>query len=333
MTTETAAPMPTGRVAVLCGGVGAARFLRGLLEVHDPTAVTGIVNVGDDSIIHGLHVSPDLDTITYTLAGADNPDTGWGLRGETWQAMEQLRAHAAANAIDAAADAAGWFSLGDRDLGTHLYRTSRLAQGAALSQITAEICRTFDLRLRLVPVTGDPVRTRLRAADGRDLSFQEYFVRERHSVEVASVRFDGADRARPDPAAIDALESAAAVIIAPSNPIVSIDPVLAVTGVRDLVRSRRDRTVAISPIVGGAALKGPADRLMRELGLEPSVVGVARHYAPIASTLVIDPADEALADRVEAEGIRAVVTPTVMSAPGVASALATTCVGLAEGRA
>lgn len=323
-------PAPAAEaVAVLCGGVGAARFLRGLIEVRDPATVTGIVNVGDDSIIHGLHVSPDLDTITYTLAGADNPDTGWGLRGETWQAMEQLRAHAAANDIDAEVEAAGWFSLGDRDLGTHLYRTSRLAEGATLAQVTGEICRTFGLGLSLVPVTDDPVRTRLRTADGRDLSFQEYFVRERHSVEVASVRFDGAASARPGPAAVKALSSAHAVVIAPSNPIVSIDPVLAVPGIDEAVRARRDRTVAISPIVGGAALKGPADRLMDELGLEPSVVGVARRYAPIASTLIIDPADESLAARVEAEGIRAVVAPTVMSVPGVAAALATICIDTA----
>ncbi len=319
------------QVAVLCGGVGAARFLRGLLEVHDPSLVTGVVNVGDDSVIHGLHVSPDLDTITYTLAGAVNPETGWGLVGETWQAMEQVRSYARANGVDAEDEAAGWFSLGDRDLGTHLYRTSRLRAGATLAEVTREITSAWDLPLALVPVTDDAVRTRVVTDDGRDLSFQEYFVREQHGVVVTEVRYEGVDTAQPAAAAMAALTGADSIVIAPSNPIVSIEPVLAVAGVREAVVARRDRTVAVSPIVGGAALKGPADRLMRELDLEPTVVGVARWYAEVAATLVIDEEDAELADAVEAEGVRCVVAPTIMSVPGVGAALARTCLEASTG--
>jgi LPPG:FO 2-phospho-L-lactate transferase len=321
------------RVAVVCGGVGAARFLRGLTAVVDPADVTGIVNVGDDSVVHGLHVSPDLDTITYTLAGAVDPGTGWGLRGETWNAMEQVRRYATANGRSGDGrighEAAGWFSLGDRDLGTHLYRTSRLRDGAGLTEVTAEITRAWGLRLCLAPVSDDPVRTRLTTADGRELSFQEYFVRERHDVEVTAVRYDGIDRARRSLLVVVTLLNADAIVIAPSNPVVSVEPVLAVPGVREAIAERRDRTVAVSPIVGGAALKGPADRLMRELGHEPTVVGVARWYADVASTLVVDQADAHLADAVEAEGMRCVVTSTVMSDPAVAAALARTCLDAA----
>jgi len=322
-------------VAVLCGGVGAARFLRGLLAVVDPGDVTGVVNVGDDAEIHGLHVSPDLDTITYTLADAVNPATGWGLAGETWQAMEQVRRYAGANDIGAddatGNDAAGWFALGDLDLGTHLYRTSRLRAGATLTQVTAEITRTWGLGLALLPVTDDPVRTCVSTADGRELSFQEYFVREHHDVTATAVRFEGAERARPTDEAARALGGADVICIAPSNPVVSIDPLLAVPGVRDMVEAARDRVVAVSPIVGGAALKGPADRLLRELGHESTVVGIARWYAPLAATLVIDTVDAHLADAVESEGVRCVVTPTVMGDPGTSAALATTCLDAVAG--
>jgi LPPG:FO 2-phospho-L-lactate transferase len=322
-------------VAVLCGGVGAAKFLRGLLAVHDPAAVTGIVNVGDDSVIHGLHVSPDLDTITYTLACAVNPETGWGLTGETWQAMEQLHRYADANGRTAGDrigdEAAGWFSLGDRDLGTHLYRTSRLRDGALLSSVTSEITRAWGLELCLTPVTDDPVRTRVMTADGRDLSFQEYFVREHHDVTVTDVRYEGIETARESLLVVVTLINADVIVIAPSNPVVSIEPVLGVPGVREAVAERRDRTVAVSPIVGGAALKGPADRLLRDLGHEASVVGIARWYADVAGTLVIDEADADLADAVEAEGLRCIVTSTVMSDDVVSGALATTCLRAVTG--
>lgn len=318
------------QVAVICGGVGAARFLRGLLGVHDPTRVTGIVNVGDDAVIHGLHVSPDLDTITYTLADAVNQGTGWGLTGETFQAMDQLRRYAEANgrtAGDRVGDeAAGWFALGDRDLGTHLYRTSRLRAGATLSDVTSEITRAWGLDVVLTPVTDDPVRTRVTTADGRDLAFQEYFVREHHDVGVTAVRYDGIADARASLLSTVTIRGADVIVIAPSNPVVSIEPVLAIPGVRDEIARRRTSTVAVSPIVGGVALKGPADRLLRELGHEPTVVGVARWYADVAATLVVDEVDAHLADHVEAEGLRCIVMPTVMSDDDVAGRLASACV-------
>jgi LPPG:FO 2-phospho-L-lactate transferase len=318
-------------VVVLAGGVGAARFLRGLLSVLDPAEVTAVVNVGDDDELHGLHISPDLDTITYTLAGAVDDDRGWGLRDETWRAMDQLRRHVAANtgaATGTGAAVADWFALGDRDLGTHLYRTSRLRSGARLTEVTAEIARTWGLGLRLLPVSDDPLRTVLTAG-GQDLRFQEYFVRERHGIPVSGVRVEGADRARPTPEVVTALGRADALLIAPSNPVLSIEPVLSVPGVRSAVAAARSRTVAVSPIVGGAALKGPADRLLRELGHPASVAGVARWYAPLAGTLVVDRVDAGEAGAVEAEGMRCVVTDTVMSGPEVAAGLARTCLAAA----
>ena len=320
-------------VAVISGGVGAARFLRGLLEVVEPAAVTAIVNVGDDTVVHGLHVSPDLDTITYTLADAIDPDRGWGRRNESWRAIEQVRRYATAAGITGDAtsgnDAAGWFSLGDQDLGTHLYRTSRMRAGATLTQVTAEITRAWDLGLTVLPVSDDPVRTVLTTADGADLTFQEYFVRERHGVAVQSVRFDGAERASASPAVLDAIDAADAVVIAPSNPVVSIDPVLAVPEVRSAVIRRRDHVVAVSPIVGGAALKGPADRLLRELGHDASAAGIASWYASLAGTLVIDTIDAHHAEAVESAGMRCVVTDTVMSTPGVGASLAHACLDAA----
>ena len=324
-----------GPITVLSGGVGAARFLRGVLGSYDATDVTAIVNVGDDAAMHGLSVSPDLDTITYTLAGAVNAETGWGLEGETWQAMSQLRRYAEANLIDpdaaAGNDAAGWFSLGDLDLGTHLYRTSRLRAGATLTEVTDEIARTWGLELAMLPVTDDRLQTIVTTVDGRELSFQEYFVREHHEVAVADIRFDGAETARPGPHVLESIDSARVVCIAPSNPVVSIDPVLAVPGVREAVATARDRTVVVSPIVGGAALKGPADRLLRELGHEASVVGIARWYAPLAETLVIDTVDVDLAGAVEAEGMACVVTDTIMSDPAISAQLARTCIDAAIG--
>jgi LPPG:FO 2-phospho-L-lactate transferase len=243
--------------------------------------------------------------------------------------MTEVRRHAEANGITATDsvgnDAAAWFALGDRDLGTHLYRTSRRRAGATQSQVTAEITRTWGLGLTILPVTDDDLRTRVTTADGRDLAFQEYFVREQHSVAVTDVRFDGAGTATPAPGVLDAVAHADVVCIAPSNPVVSIGPLLAVPGIREAVEANRDRTVGVSPIVGGEALKGPAARLLRELGHEASVVGIARWYAPLAGTLVIDHADAHLADAVEAEGVRCVVTDTIMSDPATAAALSLTC--------
>lgn len=300
------------RITVVAGGVGAARFLSGLLQVVEASEVTAIVNTGDDVVLHGLHISPDLDTVTYTLAGATDVERGWGLAGETWQAMDGLRRY---GGID-------WFNLGDRDLATHMYRTHRLAEGAGLAQVTGEIIRAWDLGLTVLPVTEDELRTMVTVVDEGEIGFQEYFVRRRHDVAVTGVRFAGADDAAPSPGVLSALADADVTVIAPSNPLVSIGPVLAVPGVSDAIIAGRAHTVAVSPIVGGAALKGPADRMLRELGHESSVVGVARLYAPLASTLVIDEVDADAVDDVEAEGVRCVVAPTIMSQPGVASTLA-----------
>ncbi len=302
-------------ITALAGGVGAARLLAGLVAVVDPAAVTAVVNTGDDTAIHGLAVSPDLDTVTYTLAGVVNPETGWGRRDETWSAMEELRALSGRLA---------WFNLGDRDLGTHLYRTARLAEGAPLSVVTGEVAARWNIAVRLLPMSDDPVATRVTVAGGEEIGFQDYFVARRHSVAVSSVRFAGAGSAAPAPGVLEAIAQADTVVICPSNPVVSIGPVLAVPGIADAVAARRQRAVAVSPIVAGRALKGPADRLLAELGHEPSVVGVARLWAPVAATLVVDTADADRAAEVEAAGMRCVVAPSVMTGPAEAAGLATT---------
>ena len=298
-------------IAVLCGGVGAARFLRGLLQVEHPAGITAIVNVGDDAVMHGLHVSPDIDTVVYTLAGAIDPERGWGLVDETWNAMAQFERYGNPT----------WFNLGDRDLATHIVRTERMRNGATLSDVTAHLATSWGLECRIVPVTDDPVRTFVTTEHG-EIGFQEYFVGHQHGVPIRAVRFDGVDDATPAPGVLESIASADRVVIAPSNPIVSVDPVLPVPGVRDAVVARRDQTVAVSPIVGGAAITGPAARMLVELGHEPSAVGIARLYAPVAGTLVIDQADVDLADAVRAEGIRCIVTDTIMSDPTRAAALA-----------
>ena len=294
-------------------------MLSGLVRVIPASDITAIVNVGDDTELHGLSICPDLDTVTYTLAGMDNRETGWGVAGESWTVMEEL----------ARLGGEDWFRLGDRDLATHLFRTGRLRAGEPLSAVTAELARRRGIQVRLVPVTDDALRTRVALAEaselgppGTEVSFQDYFVRLHHDVPVRGVRFAGASAARPAPGVKDALGEAETIVVCPSNPVVSIGPVLAVPGVREALVERRDRVVGVSPIVAGAALKGPADRLMAELGTEPSVVGVARLYAPWVGTLVVDVADASHAAAIEAEGVRCVVTPTVMSTPERALALA-----------
>jgi LPPG:FO 2-phospho-L-lactate transferase len=301
-------------ITALAGGVGAARLLRGLVRVVNPDDITAVVNTGDDTVLHGLTICPDLDTVTYTLAGLNDDERGWGLAWESWTVMEGLER----------LGGQAWFRLGDRDLATHLYRTQRLSEGAPLSVVTREITSALGVGARLLPMSDDPVRTRVTLADGPEISFQEYFVGRRHAVAVASVRFDGADRCRPAPGVLEAVDRSEVIIICPSNPVVSIGPLLAVPGLAQALRQRRPRVIAVSPIVAGAALKGPADRLMTELGYEASVVGVARLYAELAGTLVIDDADAALADEVEASGIRCIVVPTVMRSVDDAEQLSST---------
>ena len=307
-------------ITVLAGGGGAPKYARGLVAVAPPEDVTVIVNTGDDDTMHGLRICPDLDSCTYVLSGSVNPETGWGLTGETWQAMDALERFESARPPASSAGST-WFGLGDRDLATHLYRTGRLHEGADLATVTAEIARAFGLALRLLPMTTDRVATRV-AVEGGEISFQEYFVHRRHAVPITGVRFDGIERARPGPGVLAALEEAERIVIGPSNPFVSIGPILAVAGVRDRLRARRDDVVAVSPIIAGAALKGPAADMLTALGHEPSVVGIARIYAELAATLVIDDADAPSAGAVEATGMRCVVAPTIMHGPAEAAALA-----------
>jgi LPPG:FO 2-phospho-L-lactate transferase len=313
-------------ITVLAGGVGAARFLRGLIAAVDPTSITVVVNTGDDSVINGLQVSPDLDTVVYTVAGAIDPDRGWGLADESWRTMRALDRYVEVRPSDSAA-ANTWFNLGDQDIATHLYRTARLAEGATLTAVTDEIRRAWGIPFRVLPMTDDRVATRVDIEEDGSIStvdFQEYFVRRRHSVPVAAVRFTGADRARPS--FLDELSTSDVVVVAPSNPLVSIGPLRALDGVDRTLGAMRERVVAVSPIVAGSALKGPADRMLVELGHEPSVVGVARLYAPICSTLVIDVRDADRKADVEREGVRCVVTDTIMSSPDVSRSLALTTV-------
>ncbi|HSO96921.1 MAG TPA: 2-phospho-L-lactate transferase [Acidimicrobiia bacterium] len=303
-------------LAALAGGVGAARFLCGLVDVVTPENVTAIVNTGDDDEFHGLWVCPDLDSVTYALAGANNPETGWGLAGETFAAIDALERYGTPT----------WFRLGDRDLATHLYRSARRRAGVSLTDITAEITAAWGVRTRLLPMTDDPVATRI-TVEGRDgapheLAMQEWFVRERAEPPVLSVRFEGAARAQPTPGVLSAVRDAETILVCPSNPVISIGPILAVPGLRELLRSRRSRVVGVSPIIGGRPVKGPADRLMGPLGIEVSCVGIAEAYRDFCATLVIDTADADAVPRIEALGVHAVVADTLMRDERIAAALA-----------
>ncbi|MEI7505248.1 MAG: 2-phospho-L-lactate transferase [Actinomycetes bacterium] len=309
-------------ITVLAGGVGAARFLRGLVLEVDPTTISVVVNTGDDTVMHGLNISPDLDTVTYTVADAIDPERGWGLANESWRVMESLVRYQDVKP-DSSTAAGTWFNLGDRDLATHLYRTARLAEGATLSTVTQEIARAWGLAFNMMPMSDDQVATKVDIFEHgvtSTISFQEYFVQRRHGVPVTGVEFVGATSAQPT--FINNVHNSEAIIIAPSNPIVSLGPIRALSGVDAALTLNRDRVVAISPIVAGAALKGPADRMLVELGHEASVVGVARIYAPICSTLVIDQQDAALQSAVEREGMKCVVADTIMRTPHITQVLA-----------
>jgi LPPG:FO 2-phospho-L-lactate transferase len=301
----------TSSVAVLAGGVGAAKFIRGLVRRIDPARLTAIVNTGDDEIFYGLHVSPDLDTITYTLAGVVNRTHGWGLEDESFATLNAL----------ARFYGKGWFALGDRDLATHLYRTERMRAGAPLDAVTAEIAQAFRVRARILPMSNDRVRTFVKLRGRLATAFQQYFVRGRARGMVERIELRGLARARPLPAALRAIRTSAAIIIAPSNPFVSIGPIVGLRGVRSTLRRARDRVAAISPIVGGHTVKGPADKMLRGLGLEVSPLGVARLYRDVASVFVLDRIDRRHAAAIERLGMRAIVTDTIMSTPARAAAL------------
>lgn len=309
-------------LTVLAGGVGAARFLRGLVDATDPDGINVIVNVGDDIVRHGLHVSPDLDSITYHLAGLVHQQQQWGRADESFTVLEELRRFGAEDA---------WFRLGDRDLAVHVQRTRRLHEGATLSQVTDEIRTAFGVAVRLLPATDDPVETRVRTEDGRDLHFQEYWVRERGVPAVTRVELRGAPDARPAPGVVEAILDADAVLVAPSNPVVSIGTVLAVPGILEALRTTTAPVVGVSPIVGGGVVRGMADRLLPSIGVAVSALGVAEHYADWLDGWVLDDADRAHRDAVADLGLAVAVTDTIMDDPSVSAALARTCLTLAAG--
>jgi len=307
-------------IVVLCGGVGAARFLSGLVRVVDPATVTAIVNVADDATFHGLHVSPDVDTVLYTLAGLVNEEHGWGIRDDTFHVQEAL----------AQLGRDTWFQLGDTDIATHVHRTALLREGVPLSEVTARLGGAFGLALRVVPASDEPMTTAVRTDDGW-LAFQDYFVRRRQQDTVREIRFDGA--LTPAPGVLDAIESARVVIVAPSNPLVSIGPILAIRGVRDALRTTSAPVVAISPIVGGGAIKGPAAAMLASLGHEVSPAGVARLYADFLDTLVLDETDAPLAAAVAATGVRPVLAQTIMRDDRAKQVLARTVLDAASAHA
>ena len=311
------------RVVALAGGVGAGKFLRGLVRVVAPEDVTVIVNTGDDVHLHGLHVSPDLDSVLYWLAGVADRDRGWGREGETFRARDEL------GRIGGEA----WFALGDLDLATHLFRSHLLSQGRTLTEATRALCRAFGVRARVLPMSDDPVATRVQAVDptgtALDLHFQEYWVARGARDEVKGVGYAGAASARPGSGALDAIAEADAVLVCPSNPVASIAPILAIPGIPEAVRKRRDRVAGVSPVVAGAPLRGMADRLMPAVGLEVSAFGAAAAYRGLLSGFVIDERDAALRPRLEAElGIRVGVTDTVMTDDGTAEQVARVALSL-----
>ncbi len=298
-------------IVVLAGGVGAARFLEGLVQVVPQERLTVIVNTGDDRDFYGLHVSPDLDIVMYTLAGIVDEAHGWGIRNDTYNTMQQLTRYGNED----------WFMLGDRDLATHIHRTSMLRQGKTLSEVTDELRRQFGLNIRILPMSDQPVATHIQTPIGL-LHFQEYMVKRRCADEVLDVAFVGVNESQPAPGVLDAIKDAEAILIAPSNPIVSIGSILAVPGIHDMLHEAGGMVVAVSPIVGGAPIKGPADKLMRGLGMEVSAVGVARCYRDFLDVLVIDEQDAHLLSRIEDLGIPTVATNTIMRDSAAKAALA-----------
>src|SRR5712692_7131542 len=300
------------QITTLAGGVGAAKFIRGLSRRIDPARLTVVVNTGDDETFYGLHVSPDIDTVTYTLAGAVNRAQGWGLDGESLNVLPAL----------ARFYGEPWFGLGDRDLATHLYRTDRMHQGAPLTQITAEVARAFSVRSRILPMSDDRVLTFVKLRGRAPIPFQEYFVRGRARGIVEKIELRGISDARPTPAVLAAIRKSAAVILAPSNPFVSLGPILNLTGMRDALGRVKSRVAAISPIVGGKTIKGPADKMLRGLGMEVSPLGVARLYRDIAGLFVLDNADRRYLEPIERLGMRAIATDIIMATPERAARLA-----------
>jgi len=288
-------------IVVLAGGVGAARFLQGIVRVVPQHELTVIANTGDDREFYGLHVSPDIDIVMYTLAGIVDEAQGWGIQGDTTYTMQQLTRYGNED----------WFLLGDRDLATHIHRTNLLRQGQSLSEVTKGFCQHLDLQLRILPMSDQRIETHIQTPAGL-IHFEEYLVKHRSEAEVQDVVFVGAQDAKPSPGVIDAIKGADAILIAPSNPIVSIGSILAVPGIHDALHEASGMIVAVSPIVGGMPIKGPADKLMRGMGVDVSAVGVARYYRDFLDVMIIDEQDAHLAEAIEDLGIPGVVTNTIM---------------------
>ncbi len=288
-------------ITALAGGVGAAKFLTGLMKLVRPEDLSVVVNTGDDIELFGFHISPDIDIVTYTLAGIVDEEKGWGIKGDTFQCLEMLKKHSSDT----------WFNVGDRDFATHIYRTDRLRQGCTLSQVTDEVCGVLGLKVKILPMTNDRFETRIKTKNGT-IHFEEYFVKRQAKDEVLGVELVGAATAKPSPKVLEAILDAELVIICPSNPIVSVGTILAVEGVRDALGRTNGRVVAVSPIVAGAPIKGPADKLLRGLGLEVSAYGVAKLYSGFLDTMVIDVKDAGEKDRIEQLGVNVKVANTVM---------------------
>jgi len=288
-------------ITALAGGVGASKLLLGLYEVMDPRALTIVVNTGDDISLHGLKISPDLDIVTYTLAGIVDPTKGWGFRGETFHALKRLAAFGRAN----------WFNLGDRDLATHIHRTALLADGKSLSDTAESIRLALGVKSRILPMSDEPVPTIIDSSEGV-LHFQEYLVKRRAEPIVRAIRFDGVENARPAPGVLEAISDADRIVICPSNPLISIGPILAVPGVREALRSRKKNVIAVCPIVGGKSLKGPSDKMLEQLGYRASAEGVAKLYADFTGVFVIDSLDKSQSQVISKLGMKVVVLPTVM---------------------
>lgn len=291
------------KITALAGGVGASKLLLGLYEEMDPAALTIIVNTGDDIVLHGLKISPDLDIVTYTLAGIVDPEKGWGIRGETFHALKRLAAYGRAN----------WFNLGDRDLATHIHRSALIEAGKTLSESAEAIRTALGVKARILPMSDDPVPTIIESNEG-SMNFQEYLVKRRAEPIVRGIQFRGGGAARPAPGVLEAFAEAERIIICPSNPLISIGPILAVPGVREQLQARKEDVFAVSPIVGGKSLKGPSDKMLSQLGYEATALGVAKLYADFTGTVVIDTADKAAAKCISALGMKVVILPTVMKA-------------------
>jgi LPPG:FO 2-phospho-L-lactate transferase len=308
-------------IAALAGGVGASKLLAGLYQVGDPRRLTVVVNTGDDIVLHGLSISPDLDIVTYTLAGQVNPETGWGFRDETFRALDQLAVYGHSQ----------WFHLGDRDLATHIHRTELLRRGASLSEAAESIRNALGVRAKILPMSDQSVPTIIETEEGR-LNFQEYLVKRHAEPLVRSISFDGAEQARPAAGVLEALAEASCVVICPSNPLISIGPILAVPGIRNVLGRYRERVIAVCPIVGGKSLKGPSDRMLQQLGYDVSPLGIAQIYKDVCGTLVIDTADSSYEPVVESLGIDVIVYPTVMRTAEDKELLARRVLQFAENR-